>query len=62
MRWTLRGPQGRGVRLTLDGRLGRVTMQDLTPEPDVARPDRLDPEEEPYAGLSDAEVLKEFLP
>ncbi|MCA9242335.1 MAG: prepilin-type N-terminal cleavage/methylation domain-containing protein [Phycisphaerales bacterium] len=35
-RWVLRDQEGRGIRMTLDGRLGRVTFEDA---------DKLDPDE-----------------
>lgn len=49
LRWVLRDVQGRALMLTLDGRLGRVTMEEweaLSPD-EVVRPEPVD--EEAYA-------------
>lgn len=53
-RWDLRDAEGRGIRLTLDGRLGRVTMEQLAAvsPADLPRPDRID-QAEKDANLAD---------
>lgn len=53
-RWDLRDAEGRGIRLTLDGRLGRVTMEALAviPPADLPRPERM-AQEEKDANLAD---------
>ncbi len=55
IRWTLRDALGRGVQLTLDGRIGRIQVEPLPriPEDELERPERepiddeQDEEEEP---------------
>ena len=62
LQWTLRDDTGRGVRLTLDGRLGRVKM-DLVEriEDGLERPERLDSEKAELEFEADQEELPEEL-
>lgn len=59
LRWILRDSAGRGAQLTLDGRLGRVTIEEapIMSEDEVKRPPPLDPRQlqEEESRLADAE-------
>jgi prepilin-type N-terminal cleavage/methylation domain-containing protein len=47
-RWVLRDTAGRGLQMTLDGRLGRVTIEPIPPVDDKpTRPEKLEPPEIP---------------
>jgi hypothetical protein len=48
LRWVLRDERRRALLLTLDGRLGRVTVEAWTsvPQDEIRRPERLPDEEE----------------
>lgn len=46
LRWTLRDSAGRGVQMTLDGRLGKVVSEPIAQREDVQRPQAIPPEDE----------------
>lgn len=58
LRWVLRDVRGRGLLMTLDGRLGRVTTEDweLVPPDQLERPEPIEVEEEE---IYDAEDFKQ---
>ncbi len=61
VRLFLRDSSGRGVQLTLDGRVGRVELEELEIElEDLERPEPL-PDEDKIADLYTSEQVKEFL-
>jgi prepilin-type N-terminal cleavage/methylation domain-containing protein len=63
--WILRDADGRGLKITLDGRLGRVATVDqaLVPAEQVERPERMDfDDEDLLAGTTERELLLEYMP
>ncbi len=61
--WTLRDRFGRGLIVTLDGRLGSVKIkpaEGVSPD-ELERPPAFE-EDLPYEGMSEQEVLEEFMP
>ncbi len=62
LRWTLRAADGRGVRLTLDGRLGRVSVEPVERlDPDeLRRPEPLEEEPNALDQVSERELLEEL--
>ena len=63
VQWVLRDIGGRGVKMTLEGRLGRVRIEEAETiaEDEVTRPELVEVENE-YAGVTEAELLEEYLP
>lgn len=63
--WFLRDTDGRGRKVTLDGRLGRVTIEpiDSMPREQVERPEPLpDDEPDPLADMTEQDLLQEYMP
>ncbi len=62
LRWTLRAADGRGLRMTLDGRLGRVTVEPVERlDPDeLRRPEPIEEETSELDQLSEQELLEEL--
>jgi len=63
LRWTLRAESGRGRELTLDGRLGRVTIELVASlDPDqVERPEPIpDDEADEFDGVSETELREQY--
>lgn len=63
LRWTLRDAEGFGLKLTLDGRLGRVNIEPAERiDPGAAAQPEAIEYEDPYANVSEADLLQELQP
>ena len=61
LRWVVRASDGRGVRLTLDGRLGRLEIVPTERlEQDARRPEPRPVKDDESAGMSEAELLEQY--
>ena len=62
LRWTLRAADGRGVVMTLDGRLGRVTIEpaERVDPQELRRPEPIEEEPSELDQMSEQELLDEL--
>ena len=63
--WVLRDQDGHGLKITLDGRLGRVTIigEERISDGQIERPELMDfDDEDLLAGTTERELLAEYMP